>query len=124
MLRTKRSTPISSSEFAWLPPSRESSSPARFQDEAQEFASVNSRGRKEPTSFTRYKFLAREHYLSDERREKRNNIDRQEEALHRHYLRVTQFLEQYVNRKAELTEGNPESWQTSSAVWTKTSGRT
>ena len=80
-----------------------------FQDEAQEIRLRELEGAKgTDLIYERYKFLAREHYLSDERREKRNNIDRQEEALHRHYLRVTQFLVQYVNRKAELTEGNPD----------------
>ncbi len=80
-----------------------------FQDEAQEIRLRELEGAKgTDLIYERYKFLAREHYLSDERREKRNNIDRQEEALHRHYLRVTQFLERYVNRKAELTDGNPD----------------
>ena len=80
-----------------------------FQDEAQEIQLRELEGAKGTRLiYERYKFLAREHYLSKERRNKRSKIDDQEEALHRHYTRVTQFLERYVNRRADLTEGNPD----------------
>ena len=58
--------------------------------------------------YERYKFLAKEYFLSEERREKRKSIDRQENELHKQYVRVTQFLETYVNRSSDLTEGNPD----------------
>ena len=80
-----------------------------FQDEAQEIRLRELQGAKAThLIYERYKFLAREHYLSDERRQKRTEIDKSEEALHRHYIRVTDFLEHYVNRNAQLTEGNTD----------------
>ena len=80
-----------------------------FQDVAQEIRLRELEGAKGTSLiYERYKFLAREYYLSDERRKKRNNIDDQEEALHRHYIRVTEFLERYVNRTATLTDGNTD----------------
>ena len=74
--------------------------------------------------YERYKFLAKEYFLSEERREKRKSIDPYENELHKQYVRVTQFLETCVNRSSDLTEETPTmSWRTSSSVYPKINER-
>lgn len=80
-----------------------------FKDEAHEVSLRELEGAKGTLLiYERYKFLAREYYLSDERRKKRSTIDKKAETLHQNYTRVTKFLEPYVNKNSTRTEGNSD----------------
>ena len=58
--------------------------------------------------YQRYRFLARNSLLSKKRLDSPEEISEKEHALHRNYIRVTQFIDQYLNRQATLTRGNPD----------------